>query len=225
MGWNQTGGRVANDPPVPGIDTPIPSNAWEAITAELRSAWETNPGELAAAGFVLGVRSPRKPGTQPESWEETAARVRRRGDDRRGNAAKKLLARARREGIWVGGDVGGAFTPRSKALLANVDRAIAATVAALAEFETIQLDRLLLGLNGVVPLPSWCGSDRFLDLTPPLRAISETAMDAAIDDLEAEGRVRRVFVTCSDCGLNHLALTRGARWTKGAERLSSFPRP
>ena len=39
-------------------------------------------------------------------------------------------------------------------------------------------------------------------------------MDAAIGELEAERRVRQVFVKCTDCGLNHLALTRDARWTR-----------
>lgn len=188
----ESGGSDWNRPPIRGVDTAVPADAWEAITAELQRAWTP---ELAAAGFTLGVRRPRKPGAQAETWEETAIRVRRLGSDRRGNNARKLLARARREGIWARGE----FTWKGNALLAEVDRAKATVVAALDAEGTIRLDELRLRLGDV-------GRSH----EPPTRATSEMAVDAAIGDLESDQVVRFVHVECDRCGKSHLAVTRAS---------------
>lgn len=194
-----------------------PRTAVEAVYRELRRVWESDDAyarqRLMAAGFVLGVRKPFKPGGHAESWEETAARLRRVGGDLRGNSTRKLLDRARLEGLRSGGD----WTERGDAVLANVDRAKAAIRDVLENEPTIWRHELTVKLNrGIGRRPR---AGRFDGDGRPLQpcdyAISEMATEAAIGDLEAMGEVRYAMQTCSDedCpgyGKNHLALTRGA---------------
>ena len=163
-------------------------DALHAITRELRERWKSDPGLLMTAGFVHGVRKPHKPGGKAESWEMTAMRIRRLGDDHRGNSAKKLLDRGRSEGLRSGRD----WTPRGEAALESVDRAKAAICTLLTDEPTIQLDELGVSLDGVGQRRAGRFNSRGIE-EPDAQAISQAATDAAIEELEAKGVARRRF--------------------------------
>jgi hypothetical protein len=204
-------------------DGPLPRTALDAVTAELRRAWDDDiltQLQLMGAGFAWGLHKPgSKPGAAPESWEKIAARVRRLGDnERRTSWGRKLLERARAEGLRSRGH----WTERGEAVLEQVDWAKDAIREVLAAEPGVRRDQLDLRHAGVV-VPKgakvrvagrprsgrYDANGRERDATE--YAISERAIDAAVADLEAAGEVRLVLAPCDGCGKNHLSLVRTER--------------
>jgi hypothetical protein len=169
---------------------PPPATAFPAIHQALRELWESDPVALWGAGFADGVRRPHQPGAHADSPEKLAVRIRRmlsdRDDDPREqrrawtDTERDVITRARREGVYSDG----ALTPLGMELLESVDAAKVAVLSEIRPEATITEAVLVARLTG----------------------FSAWAIEAAIFDLEADGKVKTRLQSCDSCGDTHLSI-------------------